>query len=83
MQVWNEMNQQIMNYIRGKVFESSVCLVLFIAVNGHRIPRDAVLLGDQLAFRCCIPFVGAALVTISVAAVALFQFKLKPNFGPF
>lgn len=80
LQVWHEMNQQIMNYIRGKVFEILIIgSVSFIAFSVLDL-RYAALLGVLVGFSVLIPFVGAALVTIPVAAVALFQFGLDTQF---
>jgi len=80
MQVWNEMNQQIMNYIRGKVFEilivGSVSFIAFTVLD----LRYAALLGVLVGFSVLIPFVGAALFPIPVAAVALFQFGIESQF---
>ncbi|MGO3645425.1 MAG: AI-2E family transporter [Pseudoalteromonas sp.] len=80
LQVWHEMNQQIMNYIRGKVFEILIIgSSSFIAFTIFDL-RYAVLLGVLVGLSVLIPFVGAALVTIPVAAVALFQFGLETQF---
>ncbi|WP_338365624.1 AI-2E family transporter [uncultured Pseudoalteromonas sp.] len=80
LQVWHEMNQQIMNYIRGKVFEILIVGgTAFIAFTVLDL-RYAALLGVLVGFSVLIPFVGAALVTIPVAAVALFQFGLETQF---
>lgn len=80
LQVWHEMNQQIMNYIRGKVFEILIVgTVSFIAFTIFDL-RYAALLGVLVGLSVLIPFVGAALVTIPVAAVALFQFGLETQF---
>ncbi|WP_064435780.1 MULTISPECIES: AI-2E family transporter [Pseudoalteromonas] len=80
LQVWHEMNQQIMNYIRGKVFEILIVgSVSFVAFTIFDL-RYAALLGVLVGFSVLIPFVGAALVTIPVAAVALFQFGLETHF---
>lgn len=79
-QVWQEMNQQIMNYIRGKVLEilivGSVSFITFTILD----LRYAALLGTLVGFSVLIPFVGAALVTIPVALVALFQFGVTSEF---
>lgn len=79
-QVWQEMNQQIMNYIRGKVFEiiivGGVSFVVFTALD----LRYAALLGALVGLSVLIPFIGAALVTIPVAAVALFQWGVGSDF---
>lgn len=80
LQVWHEMNLQIMNYIRGKVFEILIIgFVSFITFTVFDL-RYAALLGVLVGFSVLIPFVGAALVTIPVAAVALFQFGLEAQF---
>jgi putative permease len=80
LQVWHEMNQQIMNYIRGKVFEilivGSASFIAFTILD----LRYAALLGVLVGFSVLIPFIGAALVTIPVAAVALFQFGVETQF---
>ncbi|ASD67331.1 AI-2E family transporter [Pseudoalteromonas piscicida] len=79
-QVWHEMDQQIMNYIRGKVFEIVIVgLVSFVTFSIFDL-RYAALLGTLVGFSVLIPFIGAALVTLPVAAVALFQFGLAPEF---
>ena len=79
-QVWHEMNQQIMNYIRGKVLEiliiGSVSFITFTILD----LRYAALLGTLVGFSVLIPFIGAALVTIPVAIVALFQFGVGTEF---
>ncbi|WP_372769308.1 AI-2E family transporter [Pseudoalteromonas sp.] len=79
-QVWQEMNQQIMNYIRGKIFEilivGSISFITFTVLD----LRYAALLGTLVGFSVLIPFVGAALVTIPVALVALFQFGVGSEF---
>jgi len=80
LQVWQEMNQQIMNYIRGKVFEILIVgTASFIAFAVLDL-RYAALLSVLVGLSVLIPFVGAALVTIPVAAVALFQFGLETQF---
>ncbi|MGL4625155.1 MAG: AI-2E family transporter, partial [Plesiomonas shigelloides] len=78
--VWLEMNQQITNYIRGKVIEILVVGVTsyltFIAFGLNYPLLLAVLVGLSVL----IPYIGAALVTIPVALVALFQWGISPEF---
>lgn len=79
-QVWHEMNHQIMNYIRGKVVEILVVgFASFITFTIFDL-RYAALLGTLVGFSVLVPFVGAALVTIPVAIVALFQFGISSEF---
>ncbi|MFC3032395.1 AI-2E family transporter [Pseudoalteromonas fenneropenaei] len=79
-QVWHEMDQQIMNYIRGKVFEIIIVGVASVIAFSIMDLRYAALLGTLVGLSVLIPFVGAALVTIPVAAVAMFQFGIEAQF---
>jgi putative permease len=80
-QVGEEMNLQIANYIRGKVIEivivGSVSSIAFTILD----LRFAVLLGVLVGFSVLIPYIGAAVITIPVAVVGLFQFGLSSSFG--
>lgn len=80
-QVGNEMNQQIMNYIRGKVIEiiiiGAASTIAFIAL-GLNYP---VLLGVLVGLSVLVPYVGATIVTFPVVLVALFQFGTSAEFG--
>lgn len=80
-QVGNEMNQQIMNYIRGKVIEiliiGGTSTIAFIALDLNY----AVLLGVLVGLSVLVPFVGATIVTLPVFLVALFQFGFSAEFG--
>ncbi|QOL25180.1 AI-2E family transporter [Thalassotalea sp. LPB0316] len=80
-QVGDEMNQQILNYVRGKIIEiliigaASTLAFLFLDL------RYAVLLGVLVGLSVLVPYVGATIVTIPVLLVALFQFGISPEFG--
>ncbi|MEZ9698740.1 AI-2E family transporter [Vibrio sp. 10N.261.46.E12] len=78
--VWEEMNQQISNYIRGKVLEilivGGVSYVTFAILD----LRYSVLLAVAVGFSVLIPYIGAAAVTVPVAIVGLFQWGLEPQF---
>ncbi|WP_145595025.1 AI-2E family transporter [Yersinia aleksiciae] len=79
-QVWLEMNQQITNYIRGKVVEMVVVgiatyLVFFIMGMNY-----SLLLAVLVGFSVLIPYIGAVIVTIPVVLVALFQWGLGADF---
>lgn len=79
-QVWQEMNMQIANYVRGKAIEilvvGSVSYVCF-AVMGLNY---AALLGLLVGLSVVVPYIGAAVVTLPVAAIAYFQWGLTPDF---
>lgn len=80
-QVSNEMNQQIMNYIRGKIIEIviiggvSILAFIFLGLN------YAVLLGLLVGLSVLVPYVGATIVTLPVVLVAMFQWGISPEFG--
>lgn len=80
-QVWSEMNVQIINYIRGKVIEivivGGVSYIAFTILGLAYATLLAVLVGLSVL----IPFIGAAIVTIPVALVGLFQWGFTPQFG--
>lgn len=79
-QVWTEMNQQITNYIRGKVLEMVVVGVATWI--GFRIfgLNYSLLLAVLVGLSVLIPYIGAFVVTIPVVCVALFQFGLGTEF---
>ena len=79
--VWFEMDQQIFNYIRGKVIEIVIVGVvsyIFFAVMGLRY---SALLGVLTGLSVLIPYVGATLVTLPIALVAFFQWGFSAEFG--
>ena len=80
-QVGSEMNQQIMNYIRGKLIEILIIGVLstitFIALGLNY----ALLLGVLVGLSVLVPYVGATIVTFPVILVALFQWGTNAEFG--
>ncbi|OOF64674.1 AI-2E family transporter [Rodentibacter sp. Ppn85] len=78
--VWTEMQQQIANYIHGKLLEilivTLVTYVIFL-IFGLNYP---LLLAFAVGLSVLVPYIGAVLVTIPVALVALFQFGISPTF---
>ena len=81
IQVSNEMNQQILNYIRGKVIE---ILIVGAATTIAFMFLDleyALLLGVLVGLSVLVPYVGATVVTFPVMLVALFQFGFSSEFG--
>lgn len=79
--VGDEMYQQIMNYIRGKVIEilivGAASTIAFIVLGLNY----AVLLGVLVGLSVLVPYVGATIVTFPVLLVALFQFGTGSEFG--
>jgi putative permease len=81
IKVSQEMNQQILNYIRGKVIEilivgtSTTIAFMFLDL------QYALLLGVLVGLSVLVPYVGATVVTLPVMLVALFQFGFSSEFG--
>lgn len=80
VKVGNEMNEQIINYIRGKMMEIIIIggssYILFALMD----LRYAAVLGLLVGLSVLVPYIGAAVVTVPVVAVALFQFGLSSDF---
>ena len=78
--VWVEMDGQLSNYARGKAIEivivGSAAAIIFIYFGLEYIALLSVLVG----FSVLIPFLGAFIVTLPVAAVGLLQFGLSFDF---
>jgi len=75
-QVWKEVNQKIGAYIRGKVYEILIVVVvawLTFTVIGLDF---AILLALATGFSVLIPYIGAAAMFFPVAAVAFIQWGL-------
>jgi len=72
-QIAMEMNQQIANYIRGKVIEivivGGVSFITFTLLGLDY----AALLGVLVGFSVLIPYIGATIVTLPVFAIGVFQ----------
>ncbi len=80
-QVWNEMDAQIGNYIRGKVYE-----IIIVGATAYIVFRVfglnyAYLLALLVGLSVLIPYIGAAVVTLPVALVAYFQWGLGADFS--
>lgn len=79
-QVWVEMNIQFANYVRGKVVEILVVGMatymgfVFMGLN------YSLLLAILVGLSVVIPYIGAVVVTIPVALIALFQYGLTDEF---
>ncbi|MDQ2068429.1 AI-2E family transporter [Natronospira bacteriovora] len=72
--VWQEVDAQLGNFVRGKFWEILIVWVvtyitfLFMGLN------FAMLLGFLVGISVLIPYIGAAVMTFPVALVAYFQF---------
>lgn len=78
--IWLEMDQQISNYVRGKVVEImlvGVAAYLMFLVLGINY---ALLLSVLVGLSVIVPYIGATVVTAPVAAVAYVQWGIGGEF---
>lgn len=78
--LWEEMDGQIGNYIRGKVNEIIIVGVAAYIVFKFFGLNYASLLAIVVGLSVLIPYIGAATVTIPVAVVGYFQWGLGSDF---
>ncbi len=80
LQIWNEVNLQCANYVRGKAVEILIVGgVTYVAFKLMGMPY-AALLSLMVGLSVVIPYIGAAVVTIPVAIIALFAFGWSSTF---
>lgn len=72
-QIWQEMNGQLANYIRGKALEIVIVALSSYVVFALLDLNYPVLLAFMTGFSVIIPYVGATVVAIPVFLAALFQ----------
>ena len=79
-EVWDEVNQQIGNYIRGKIWE------ILIVWSGSYVTFTilgldyAMLISLFIGLSVLIPYVGATVMTLPVVLIAFFQWGIGPEF---
>ncbi|MGB5246803.1 MAG: AI-2E family transporter [Woeseia sp.] len=78
--VWQEVDGQLGNYVRGKFWEIMIVGVATYAVFAFIGLQYALLLAVLTGVSVLIPYIGAAAVTVPVALVALFQWGLTADF---
>ncbi|UTA46812.1 AI-2E family transporter [Simiduia sp. 21SJ11W-1] len=78
--VWLEMNDQIANYIRGKALEILIVGVVSFIAFAFLGLRYSLLLAIAVGLSVLVPYIGAAVVTLPVLMVGLWQWGLGPEF---
>jgi putative permease len=80
-EVWQEVDQQIGNYVRGKFWEIlivwSVSFVTFTILG----LEFAMLISLFVGLSVLIPYIGAVAMAIPVALIAYFQWRWSSQFG--
>jgi putative permease len=72
--IWNDVDRQIGNYIRGKVWEIMVVWVGSYVTFTWLGLSYSMLLSLFVGLSVLIPYIGATVMTLPVAAIAFFDF---------
>jgi putative permease len=78
--IWHEVNQQIGNYIRGKITEMllvGIVSAITFAIMGLQY---ALLLGVLVGVSVLIPYIGAIVVTVPIVIVSIWQWGFTMPF---
>ncbi|MFO7930893.1 MAG: AI-2E family transporter [Thermodesulfobacteriota bacterium] len=79
-EVWQEVNEQVGNFVRGKIWEiiivwfGSYLTFSFLELN------YAMLVSLFIGLSVLIPYIGATVMTIPVVLLAFFQWGISPDF---
>ncbi len=79
--VWREVNEQIGNYVRGKIVEILVVGIATYLVFVWGDLNYSLLLAVLVGLSVLIPYIGAVVVTIPVVIIAFMQFGFGTDFG--
>jgi putative permease len=80
MRVWSDVDMQIGNYIRGKVWEILIIWLTTYITFSFLGLQFAMLLSFLVGLSVLIPYVGAAVVTAPVVIIAWFQWGWDTQF---
>jgi len=78
--VWDQVNQQIGNYVRGKMWEILIiwsASYLTFSILGLNY---AMLISLFIGLSVLIPYIGATVMTLPVVLIAFFQWGFSPDF---
>ena len=79
--VWGNVDRQLANYVRGKVLEILIVWFASYLTFSFLELKFAMLLATATGLSVLVPYVGATLMTIPVAAVAYSQWGLTADMG--
>ena len=79
--IWDEMDMQFANYVRGKAIEILIVGIVSFVVFLFLDLKYAALLASLVGLSVLIPYIGATLVTIPVLMVGYLQWGLTNDFA--
>ncbi|HOO38643.1 MAG TPA: AI-2E family transporter [Deltaproteobacteria bacterium] len=78
--VWNEVNQQISNYIRGKIWEIIIVWGVSYLTFTFIGLRFTIILSLFVGLSVLIPYIGAAVMVLPISLIAFFQWGPSAHF---
>ena len=78
--VWDEVNQQIGNYIRGKIYEILIIWAISYVTFSFLNLRFTMLVSLFTGLSVLVPYVGVTVMTFPVMLVAFFQWGIGHEF---
>jgi len=78
--VWQDVDRQIANYVRGKFWEIVIVGAVSFSTFSLLGLNYALLMAVMVGLSVIIPYIGAAVVTLPVLFVAWFQWGWGPDF---
>lgn len=79
-EVWNEVNLQVANFIRGKLWEIIIVWTATYVTFTVLDLNFALLLSFFIGISVLVPYIGATVMTLPVALMAFFQWGIGPEF---
>lgn len=79
-EVWRDVNRQIANYIRGKIWEIIIVWSATFIIFSLLGLNYAMLLGFFTGLSVLIPYIGASVMCLPVGLIAFFQWGIGPQF---
>lgn len=79
-EVWEESNQQVANFVRGKMLEILIVWIVTFITFILLSLNYAMLLSFFVGLSVLVPYIGATLMTIPIALVAFFQWGFGSEF---
>jgi putative permease len=79
-QVWAEVNQQIANYVQGKMLEILIISILTYVVYKFMGLRFTIIVSLITGLSVLVPYIGVTVVAFPVALIAFFQHGVSADF---
>ncbi len=79
-EVWNEVNDQVANFVRGKIWEIIIVWFASYLTFAFLDLNFAMLVSLFIGLSVLIPYIGATVMTIPVVLLAFFQWGISPEF---